>query len=378
MNGHTPGRRSTDPVRRSARARVLARRQTLLASCLLANCLLPGCLLPSFEAVEEGQTGGAVEARDVCELPTKLVNGCQLCIQRYCCDEANACAQDKTCRNDVNTLISPVAQFGETFGPLLECMHDSCDAACDVSWGCLGKYDWPEPTQDTITTEISFVDFADPSLPVNGVTVQACVNLSSDTGCRAKVEDADGQTELELPANFDGHFAFSGGERNEEPYLDATVRWSEPIYELAPFTHFMLRDSDLRRLALLSHYHPDDQTRFDASRAHLIVRTQTCLPHAYLNTERGLGAEAAGIVVQAEPNDGASRFFYTDRKGGGGPEPSLQFTTRDGIAGAFEMPVGLVRVTAIRKETGQVVATTPIPLSAGGLGFAYLLPTARR
>lgn len=340
----------------------------------LAAALLGGCLLPSFEAVEGAESNHT--AIMACGVPDKLGASCGSCIAASCCDEAQTCNGDATCRADMTALISPMAEFSDAFEPLLECMQENCDSQCNVTWGCLDRYRIPAPDGPTYPVTVQLVDFADPRVPVRDVDVEACNGVSCDTGSRAKVAGASGEAVLDLPSGFDGYFAFTGGSREGEPYVPATVKWSAPIYRHYPFAHFMMRETDLLRLAEYSQYHVDQPEPFRSGRAHLVVRVQGCLPHRYLNNEGGLSAEAAGIRISAASVAGASQFFYTAGRNGA-PDPSLTATTVDGIAGAFDMPTGNIRVFAHRVDTDEEVSSVAIPLFADELGYAFLLPRPR-
>lgn len=336
---------------------------------------LTACLLPSYEAIDaEPETTVTAACGDLSTLSTSCGN----CIASQCCSEASTCSGDADCADHMAALITPLQSIHQDFEPLLQCMSTLCEQACNVTWGCLDRYSFSAPA-DTYDRTVLLSDFANES-PVDDVSVRACQGVSPDcsSGLQAEAISTNGVTTLaNLAPNFQGYFSFSGGSRDQEPYVDATVQWSEPVYRHADFTHFMLRESDLRSLAQLTGYHSTADEPFAADRGHLIVRVQGCLPFGYLNNPNTPRAEAANVVISASPNDGASRFYYTDLRTGGMIDTNLDATTKDGVAGAFELPAGLVTVVARRSDNGAEVARAGVRVEAGKLSYVYLLPRGR-
>lgn len=344
-------------------------RHAFWAALCAAGASQPACLLPNFEQ-------GSKETQ-VCGLESDVTDTCRACIAQKCCEEAMTCSEDEACSADFGKPIHPAQDFDPAFDPMLGCMQAQCEAACDVNWGCVDDYAFPNRSA-SYDVQVATVDFANET-PIDAVNVKVCRAVDPD--CRNGLLDEDvsdsGSATLTLPGNFDGFFAFEGGSFSGAPYVNSTVQWSEPIYRLTDFTHYMISEPNLYAFAGLTEYLSSaGRTEFDPERGHLIVRTQGCLPLRYLGTEQPPLAETAGIVVEAQPHDGASRFYYTEVNGL--VSLPLEETTTDGVAGAFELPAGTVTVTAKRADTGEVVARTTLPVRPGEIAFAYMVARAQR
>lgn len=350
-------------------------RMAMAAALLLAA----GCVLPEFKKVAAHKDAGSTSNRDAmagqaCGLSNKLAPRCDACIRESCCDLAKQCGADSACGKDFVKLVTPVAELSEAFDPLLECMQRNCDDACQVSWGCVGRYNWKVP-KDAYDITVRVIDFAaTPDVPLPGVTVDACqsVDPSCNTGKVASaVTDDNGEVKLTLAAGFDGFFGFTGG-----GYAPSTAQFSEPLYRIAAFTQYQLTESAIQTLALVTGVHKSSQEMFDPSVGHMIFRTQNCLPLRYLHRDEPPHAEAAGVRVSVAPNEGASPIFYTDKSGG--VSLSLDATTSNGFGGTFNLPAHNPTVTAIEATSGQKLASGTVVIRPATIGFVYLVPTATR
>jgi hypothetical protein len=335
-----------------------------------------GCVLPSYDEHGANKTG-ADDAKSMlqgaaCGLSNKLPTTCDACIRKHCCDLAKDCGSGTECGKDLLEPITPVAEFSTEFDPLLACMQDHCDEACEVSWGCVDDYKWPVPKQD-LDVVVTVVDFAAvPDKPLADVDVQACEAV--DAACQSgKVTSAktgkDGKVELKLPHEFDGFFSFSGA-----GYTDSTVQWTEPAYRVSGFKQLQLQPEALAELAVIVHEHKKVDEPFDPDAGHLIFRAQNCLPMRYLEAQDSPRGQAAGVEVMFEPNDGASQIFYTQPNGG--VSITLEATTSDGVGGAFDVPATNVDVHAVDAHSGKEVAGGSVRVRAGAIGYAYLVPRA--
>ena len=315
----------------------------------------PGCLLPSFEKVGSElepmteQPDGGPAMGPVCGISDRLPESCDACIREHCCEEAKACDESTACGEDLLEAITPVADFSADFDPMLACMQRSCDAACDVSWGCVGNYRWPTPTAP-YTVDITVVDFAaDPDKPLKDVMVRACSGIDP-TCMRGLIDDdttgADGKVSLTLPEAFEGFFTFEGG-----GYLPTTVQWSEPVSRVLDWKHYQLDAVSLRGLAVVTGVHQTAQEEFDPAVGHLIFRVQSCAPLRYLVNDELPLADAANVVIEIEPDDGASDVFYTSDTGG--VSIALKATSSAGVGGAFNVPARNLNVTATNAEDGK-------------------------
>lgn len=346
---------------------------------LVAWLGMGGCLLPAIEAEDKSADdlrNGQNPPPDACGLSYMLADACDSCIRKSCCALAEDCDEGTECGADFMKQVAPTEDFSESFDPLLACMMDNCDAPCELSWGCVDNYRMPTDDNE-VSFKVNTIDYAVES-GIPQVEVRACEGV--DPSCNSGEQDRDtsdavGMAELKVPGDFRGYFRFSGAQSDFE-YTDATVQWSEPIFRLTDWEHFMITQSGLKGLALLSEYHESVDEEFAQDRGHLIVRIQNCLPVEYLNSNRTVSAEAPNIVFEAMPSVGSSPLYYTNADSF--LTRSLTATTIDGVAGAFELPVANVEVVATLENSGQEVARTTIPIRAQQTSFAYLLPRAKR
>ena len=354
-------------------------RRPCAALCALA---LTGCVLPSFEE-EAARTGDAghpsghtstLPPADACGLSDQLPTKCDACIRAHCCDLAKDCGEGTDCGRDLLEPITPAADFSTDFDPLLGCMQRECDDACQVDWGCVGNYEWPEP-KDAFDVDVHVIDFAAvPDKPLPDVEVQACEAI--DPGCMSgRVADVttgdDGLARLHVPADFDGFFSFSGG-----GYMDSTVQWSEPIYRVAGFKQFQLTEAAVTLLGATVGVQDLGASPAENTAGYLIFRVLGCLPARYLGAKQAPRAEVAGVRVSFEPNDGASQTFYTEPNGS--VSVTLDATTSDATGGAFNVPARNVTVIAVDVQSGTEVARSNVRVQPGTIGFAYLVAKSLR
>ena len=354
------------------------RAATIPLMCLLAS---GGCLLPSFEKVEEepAPDAGPEQAPlpgQACGLSDQLPRSCDACIREECCELAEACPEGSACGKDLLKDLHPAQTVSEEFDPLLACLQGKCDAQCEINWGCVDSYSVPA-AKESSSFEVTLVDFASNSLTVDEVTVKACRGV--DPGCTSgKVSEGvsvDGKVTLDVPSDFDGYFSFDGGDLGGIPYVSSTAQWSEPIFRLTDWKHFLISEGSLRALALVTEHHSSEDDAFDPSRGHLIFRIQGCLPMRFLGTPVLPRAEVADIQVVAAPSDGASKLFYTENAGN--VSLTLEQTSNDGVGGGFDFPARNVSVTAKRAD-GREVARGSVRLKAGAIGYVYLRPNSLR
>jgi hypothetical protein len=250
--------------------------------------LAAGCVLPSYDENAAADTSGdhrdaGHDAGEMDELPgpacglsNKLPRSCDACIRKHCCDLAKDCGSGTDCGKDLLEPITPAADFSTDFDSLLGCMQDHCDDACEVNWGCVDNYTWPEQ-KDDIDVGVTVVDFAAvPDKPIANVDVQACqaIDPACTTGKVASEKTGkDGKVELALAAGFTGFFSFTGG-----GYLESTVQWTEPVYRTAGFKQLQLTPDALEALAVITGQHDSSDDEFDPKAGHLIFRAHNCLP----------------------------------------------------------------------------------------------------
>jgi hypothetical protein len=362
------------------------------AQITVALLALSGCVLPGYEKIEGdtnaslrdsdgGRDAGRSEpdagpmlAGEACGLSDRLAPTCDACIRAHCCALAEACGEGTACGEDLLEPITPAADFSTDFDALLGCMQRRCDDACQVNWGCLGDYDWPE-AEGGVDLEVQVVDFAQVlDGPLEDVTVQACraIDPACQSGLVAEaVTNAEGKAVLpNLPPDFNGFYSFSGA-----GYVHSTTQWNEPVHRLGSFRQYQLTPAVINALAVITGVHQTTDEPFDPGVGHLIFRIQNCLPQRFHDNPQPPIAEAENIAISFAPNDGATQVFYTEPSGG--VSVTLEATTLDGVGGAFNLLPRNVTVTAVDTVTQREVARGTIRIPQGGIGFMFLLPPSR-
>lgn len=351
-----------------------------LLSLLVTFGSLPACLLPSFEKVDdadastgESPTPPPSRPGKACGLSAELPLDCDTCIRAHCCEEAKGCDEGTDCGKDLTSLpLSPVSDTSEDFEPMLACLQKECDTECDISWGCVGEYEWPTPGENDYAFTVRDIDFAaEPVEPLPSVEVKACQAV--DPSCTTGLVDTDttddnGLALLSVPPRFDGYFLFSGN----SSYLPTTARWSEPLHRVSGFTHYALSRPAVNALGLITGELGSGE-KFPDDAGFLIFRAQNCLPIKYIAAPGYPTGDAAGVVIELEP-DGGSRVYYTDESFV--PVRSLMATTV-GLGGAFELPTQVITVQGYRADTMAPIMNGRVRVDPGAIGFMYLLPRSR-
>jgi hypothetical protein len=303
----------------------------------------------------------------------KLAGGCRACVTKHCCDQAAACS-DGACGEGIGFPITPLTRVTEKFDALAICMLENCDSedTCNVSWGCVGKYKWPA-LKEVHPFGMRVFNYADArEIGIPNINVKLCE--SSDPGCSAdggliatSKTDSTGDADFTAAKGFTGYFELEGGGT-----APATVQWSQPVYDVVDtFTHQALQPNAVAYLAVASQFHDAPGQEFKAGTGFLVARAQNCLPLRYMEEPNPI-ARARDVRVTFTPSTGASRVYYVNDMAT--LDQSLDRTSVRGYAGAFEVLVANVSVTATHAKTGKVLATGVLPIRDATIGFMYLLP----
>ena len=331
------------------------------------------CVLPDYQKV--GRAPGNTKVSDAGPDAEGSGDGtalsgasadCKSCMAQNCSDAMAECGSD--CEK-LTLPISPASVAPKTGDGFFQCMQDHCDSSCDLTWGCVGRYHWPTPSQAYNVT-LRVIDIA-ASSPLNQVQVTAC--QASDPSCSpssgllgAGTTDVGGHATFGVPKDFTGFFLFTAGDE----YMPATSLWTQPAYALTEgFTQRMLPWAVADGLAA------GTETKLRREASHLIFRAQNCLPLHYLGGTM-LHAEADDVsVTYTPPLEDSSKVFYTGVNGN--VDPTLIGTTSAGssFGGAFNLPTRLV--TVIASHAGKEVSRAAIQMRPGTVGFVYLVPNSR-
>lgn len=349
-----------------------------LCACALA---VTSCALPSYSKVEEventakNKDAGSDEEAPSCTLDIDTSGGCRSCIAKYCCGQASVC-KNGSCGAGLRFPLSPPMHATQKFDDLAQCLLDHCDspATCDVSWGCVSDYKWPELDEEH-TFKMRVFGYADPKeTGIPNVNVNMCdTSAPSCTMGEGLVDsgmtDKMGNAEFTLATGLNGYFDF---ELEGGGIAPSTVQWNQPIYnEVATFTHQALSTKSVQDFALASRFHTSPDQPFKAGTGFLIARAQNCLPLRYMEGTNAI-SRARDVSFRFSPSTGASQVYYINDLSS--IDTSLDRTSRRGYAGAFELVAGNVTVTAFHEPSGKMVAQGTIGIREGSIGFMYLVP----
>jgi hypothetical protein len=296
---------------------------------------------------------------------------CRACVAEHCCNEAAAC-DDGACGDDITLPITPLMSVSEKFDALASCMLANCDAetACNVSWGCVGKYKWPV-LREAHPFSIRVFNYADSNeIGIPKITVRQCDStdpVCTDGLVAMTVTDAAGLADFTATRGFNGYFELEGGGP-----ATSTIAWSKPVYNVADsFTHQALRQEAVQGLAVAVRFHDKLDQPFKSGTGFLISRIQNCLPLRYMEEPNPI-ARARDVKLTFTPSSGASRMYYLNDMAS--LDASLDRTSTRAYGGAFEVLAGNVTVTAKHAETGKVLAMGVLPVREAEIGFMYLVP----
>lgn len=341
-----------------------------------------GCTLPDFKKIEgsedpaENKDSGPADAPG-CSMDIDFQGACRACIAEHCCTEASAC-NDGACGTDLTMPINPLSKVTSRFDGLASCMLEHCNSedTCDTSWGCVDNYKWP-PLRETHKFEMRVFNYADANEKgIPGIDVRFCE--TSDPGCAEGSgliatgrTDSMGSADFTSQRGYTGYFELEGGDTT-----DAVIQWSQPVYNVVDmFTHQALQPSAVTFLAIASKFHDSADQKFKPGTGFLIARAQNCLPLRYMEGPNPI-ARARDVELEFTPSTGASRVFYVNDMAS--LDLALEQTSTRGYAGAFEVLVGNVTVTARHAVSKKALAVGTLAIREAAIGFMYLVPEASR
>jgi hypothetical protein len=171
--------------------------------------------LASWEALDACLRNGC---QDACTGITGLFRAhgedCDACVVEACPEQASACVGDGACERavisafDDEPMTPPkiLSLYTDVADAVATCTNEPCGVACgrnDVSYECLGAFDWPQPDESLTEAEI-YVE----TRITNGVTtpllagveVESCSPLALPCdGLSRGVSDEDGRMTLRVP-----------------------------------------------------------------------------------------------------------------------------------------------------------------------------------
>jgi hypothetical protein len=329
------------------------------------------CVLPNYDVTDSqfvmGVNGTDAGSNASDTIVSGAVGECAGCLTTHCSAQRSACGN--ACR-DVKLPISPAMELSPEVDPLVQCMVDQCDDSCNVRWGCVDKYVWPNPP-NAYNVVLRIVDPLS-NQGIKDVAVSACQGV--DPGCAvggglgsAGTTDDTGHVTLQLQSGFFGYFLVEAG----PTYFPTIAYSSQPTYRVVTnFTLNVFQRSWLNLMATML------QSEVHSDAGHIIFRAENCLPVRFASSSAVTSAYASGVTVSySRAGANSTRVFYTI--GGLMVDPSATGTTQqgNGYGGAFNLPAGQ---TSIVGSHGNVdVINAGIPLRADALGMLFLVPNAR-
>lgn len=321
--------------------------------------LVAACLLDDYR-VEEASAASMAS-----ELLPRAPAECQQCLARECQTAHTECGEHCS---ELSWPLAPTWQVSDEADPFVKCALSACSDDCRALWGCVDNYQWTEPPEP-YDIDIRVVEAISSVPPSEGSQVSAC--RGSDPACAESAglvargtTDDTGHVTLRVPGDFFGFFLV------EPPadYMPSTQVWSQPGYRADPsFTLGIYSKSWVDEMARALMVKRQDDA------AQVIFRAQNCLPLRYFESTE-TEAAADDVSIAYTPNDADSPSFYTTS--GLAVRPGATATSRIGYGygGAFNLAPGSITISG--SHEGREVSATVLPLRAGSLGLAYLVPSA--
>jgi hypothetical protein len=363
----------------------MSRANQRIAWLCLIGAFVPACVLPDFHKVGSGigpdKSAGAAAlagaaANASAGAPSLTSDGgvpgatasCTSCIQNSCAKEFGTCGSDCS---DFALPINPAMHAPDGMTPLLTCLHDNCDDACDVTWGCVDHYRWTQPAAP-FTIDLQVNDLIASVQHVADMKVSACVG--SDPGCVAGsglsavgTTDANGDVLLTVPRTFQGYFFLDGN----DDYMPIVGLWSQPAYWAE-----MTRSQPMVRFAVADFLGSGTMSTVDRKQSHLIFQALNCLPLRF-NGNNALNEEADGVKITfTPPGENSSQVFYTITNNAIDITRDTTSVNGGAYGGAFNLPSTSITVTGHYGTTE--VSRAVVQMRPGAVGFVYLLPNALR
>jgi hypothetical protein len=345
---------------------------TRALTIMLTLGALAGCVLPDYKIYDDRISGATSTEADAgaVDAGAPMFPGaegqCAECLASQCGEARMECGSQ--C-DGLQLPVSPAMTLPDEADPLMKCMVDQCDDVCNIRWGCVGKYDWPEPSKPyTVTLSIT-----DPLTNQGIADVKATACEGVDPGCAigggmsaSGTTDADGRVSLQVSSGFYGYFLIDAG----SSYYPVVAQFSQPSYRISPnFTINVFQRSWVKVMASML------QAEVDNSAGQMIFRAQNCLPLHFIGSNV-VNAEAADVSVSyGRKGAKTTKVFYTI--GGLGVDPEATETSEQGsgFGGALNLPAGQTSIVGRHDNTDVINAT--IPLRADALGILFLVPNAQ-
>jgi hypothetical protein len=245
------------------------------------------------------------------------------------------------------------------------------------AWDCLGGHNMPDPAMQVDTTvvvmdpvfnsiSLGAVDGGSDLVTVSatwmpGVSVRTCALL--DTQCTDEVSkpvltDDAGRAEFSLTGAFNGFFSLHRADLIPWTLYPGRFVAGEsvvnfPAYGITPGIFQTLAQSAGAKVSLAA----------DGGVGHAVVTIYDCLDH-----------QAQDVSVAYDNLGPQSVPYYFSN---GLPAPAETQTDSYGLAGAVNVPVGTLKVTARLAANALLVGSISFDIRPGGLSYAFIRARSR-
>jgi hypothetical protein len=329
---------------------------------------LCGCVLPEYKVFDDSAKQpispgkieeGAISFGDA---------ACSSCVSDSCLSEHASCGAD--CQ-DLKYPMSPAWNVTDAAEPFVRCVATQCEAACNVLWGCVKNYRWPEKDAAySVTLRVN--DALQEDRNIAGATVTAC--QGRDPACSVGMgqessgtTDANGHVTLALSRGFVGYFLV---EKKEDGYVPMIASWSQPSYVVDnTFTVSMFKPAWIQAMA------SQVNVMLEKDVGHVIFKALNCLPLRYIG-DAELNADAEGVSVSYTPrSSGSSDVVYVSTGLAIDRAANATSTAGLGYGGIFNLPAGAVTLSG--SHEGLDVGSAQLPMRANNLGVVFMVPRAK-
>jgi hypothetical protein len=308
-----------------------------LEACLFGSCAQP-CAL-GCGSLAEGFGPDAAVGCAACI----VANDCSTataCLVNPACLAATGCALSKGHAEDRGQACLDANEAGaDTVYAFLDALSSTCVQQCAYGnqWYCVGHYSPAAQTNNMTWMTLSLHDLEKPSTPIEGATVNVCAaeqGLPCDSQWDAGVGEG-GLVTVQVPGpSATSHYGPTGFVQIQGNGIDQLYYWAFPLSEpTVSISVPVASQADLQAIASLL------SVPIDTNRGVVGFVLVDC-------DLRG----SSGVQMTITPSDSETKIFYLVN---GIPTLSVSATDISGIGGAFNVPPGLVTITATPAAIGR-------------------------
>jgi len=338
------------------------------ALMLVVSSWLCGCVLPDYKVedspsqsppLSSGRVDGTISFGDAT---------CSSCVMESCGAQHADCGD--ACK-DLKWPVAPAWSVPDEADPYVRCIATQCESQCNVLWGCVKNYRWPEK-DSAYNVTIRVNDALQESRNLEGATVTAC--QARDPSCTVGMgqessgeTDANGRVTLALSRDFVGFFIVK---KDSDGYVPMIANWSQPAYVVDnTFTLSLFKPVWIQTMAA------QVKVTLEKDVGHVIFKATNCLPLRYIGGDE-INADADGVAVSYTPrSENSSDAVYVQLGLQIDPAVKTTSTAGQGYGGMFNLSAGAVTLSG--SHDGLDVGSGGLSMRANHLGMVFLVPRAR-